>query len=173
MIGWCDVAEALTLRKTTDKAAEKLVINSSMALSEALSAIQQKYRDHRYLVVSIRPGKDRSADQNRLWRRMYNRIAAVTGQGDDDDAWADCKLYCGVPILRRDDEQFEKGWTRYFAMRSVEEQLFLMGSNPLFGPDGFPVTRLFGTAQGTEYTQRICDYYAPHNVLFDDILERE
>lgn len=160
-------------RKTTDKTTEKMVINSALAMSEALAAVQQKYRDHRYLVLSIRPGKDRSAEQNRLWRRMYNRIANVTGQGTDEDAKAYCKLMAGVQIMCRDDEQFLKGWNRYFGMRSFEEQLFLMGSNDLFGPDGFPVTRLFGTAQGTEYTQRICDLYAPHGVFFDDILAGE
>lgn len=158
-------------RKTTDKKSERLVVNSSVALSEALGDVQRMYRDHKYLVLNIRPGRDRSTEQNRLWRRMYDRISAVTGQGTADDAWAYCKLMCGVPILRRDDDQFQKGWMRYFAMRSFEEQLFLMGANPLFGPDGFPVTRLFGTAQGTEYTQRICDYYAQYGVFFDDILD--
>ncbi len=163
----------ISQRKTTDKRTEKLVVNSVFALNEAIEAVQRKYRDHRYLVVSIRPGKDRSLDQNRLWRRMYDRIALVTGQGTDEDAKAYCKLMLGVPILCRDDEQFEKGWQRYFAMRSFEERLFLMGSNPLFGSDGFPVTRLFGTTQGTEYTKRICDCYAPHRVFFDDILAGE
>lgn len=160
-------------RKTTDKAVQKLVVNSTGTLQDASGTLMSMFRDHRYLVLSIRPGRDRSLDQNRLWRRMYDRIAQVTGQGSDSDAWAYCKLMVGVPILRRDDEQFEKGWRRYFAMRSFEEQLFLMGANPLFGPDGFPVTRLFSTKQGTEYTQAIADHYAPRGVFFDDILSAE
>lgn len=158
-------------RKVTDKASQRLVVNSAPALSEAVGTLQAQFRDHRYLVLNIRPGRDRSLEQNRLWRRMYDRIALVTGQGTADDAWAYCKLMLGTSILRRDDDQFEKGWQRYFAMRSFEEQLFLMGSNPLFGPDGFPVTRLFSTKQGAEYTNAIADHYAPQGVFFDDLLE--
>lgn len=161
----------MTDRKTTSKAAFKLVINSSQSLGEAITQISRAFHDHKYVAISARPGRDRSVEQNRLWRAMYKRIAETTGQGTEGEVWAYCKLMVGVPILRRDDERFAAGFDRYFGCKSYEEQLFLMGPNPLFGSDGFPVTRLFGTKQGSEYTEAIADHYAPQSVFFGDILE--
>lgn len=160
-------------RATTDKAAQRFVMNSIASVREVAGELLAMWHVHKYLVLSVRPGRDRSLEQNRLWRRMYDRIAAVTKQGTDEDAKAYCKLMCGVPIMRRDDEGFEAGWHQFFAPLTFEQQLFYMGANPLFGPDGFPVTRLFGTGQGREYTQRIADHYADQYVFFDDILEHE
>ena len=157
-------------RTTTSKESIKLVANGSAQLASALTKITSMFREHKYLAISIRPGRDRSTEQNRLWQAMYKRISEMTGQGSPKEVWAYCKLMIGVPILRRDDERFAAGYDRYFSHLSFEEQLFLMGANPLFGPDGFPVTRLFGTRQGSEYTDAIADYYAPKGVYFDDLL---
>lgn len=158
-------------RQTTNKDSFKEVINSPASLSAFVSRVTTAFREHKYLVGSIRPGQDRSEQQNRLWRRMYIRIAETTGQGTDDEVWAYCKLMIGVPILSKDCARFAAGFDRYFGDKSFEEQLFLMGKNPLFGPNGFPVTSLFGTKQGCQYTDGICDHYAPQGVFFDDILE--
>ncbi|MNW18171.1 hypothetical protein D3C71_2176210 [compost metagenome] len=50
------------------------------------------------------------------------------------------------------------------------EKLDLMGENPLFGPDGFPVTRLFSRAQGIAYTDRIVSDFTERGVVFADLL---
>lgn len=157
-------------RATTSKDSIRLVANGSAQLSSALACITTMFREHKYLVISVRPGRDRSLEQNRLWQAMYKRVSEMTGQGTAREVWAYCKLMLGVPILRRDDARFAAGYDRYFSHLSFEEQLFLMGANPLFGPDGFPVTRLFGTKQGSEYTDAIADYYVPKGVYFDDLL---
>ncbi len=138
---------------------------------EACTRITAAFKEHKYLVVSVRPGRDRSVEQNRLWQGMYKRISETLEQGGPREVWAYCKLMLGVPILRRDDERFAAGWDRYFADKSFSEQLFLMGGNPLFGPDGFPVTSLFSTKQGAEYTDAIADYYTPKGVFFGDLLK--
>lgn len=160
-------------RKTTAKDTFRLTVNGAASLTTALTKLTAAFREHKFLVISVRPGRDRSAEQNRLWQGMYKRISETLGQGDPKEVWAYCKLMLGVPILRRDDERFGKGWDRYFSDKSFEEQLFLMGANPLFGPDGFPVTRLFGTKQGAEYTDAILAYYMPKGVFFDDLLSQE
>lgn len=160
-----------TDREVTEKKTFRAVINSDQALYEAISAISRRYHESKYLVLSGRVGKDRSVEQNRLWHAMYKRVSMSTGQGTPEDVWAYCKLMIGVPILRRDDERFANGFDRYFGGRSFEEQLFLMGKNNLFGPNGFPVTSLFGTSQGSEYTNAIADHYAEQGVDFSDILE--
>jgi hypothetical protein len=157
-------------RTTTAKDTFRLAVNCPSALSGACSRITAAFKDHKYLVVSVRPGRDRSAEQNKLWQGMYKRVSQTIEQGSPVEVWAYCKLMLGVPILRRDDERFSAGWERYFADRTYGEQLFLMGANPLFGPDGFPVTRLFGTKQGREYTDAIADHYAAKGVFFGDLL---
>jgi hypothetical protein len=158
-------------RKTLSKDTFKVSINSAARLMEACTKLTEAFRQHKYLVISVRPGKDRSLDQNQLWFGMYKRVAQTLEQGDQEEIRAYCKLMFGVPIMRRDDERFAAGWARYFQDKPFAEQLFLMGANPLFGPDGFPVTRLFGTKQGCEYTDAIADYYVPKGVFFGDMLE--
>jgi hypothetical protein len=56
---------------------------------------------------------------------------------------------------------------------SYEKKLDLMGSCPLFGPDGFPVTRLFNRAQGIQYTDRIAADFTVRGGVFADLLGEE
>lgn len=161
----------MTDRTALQKESFKVSVNSAARLMELCTRLTEAFRQHKYLVVSVRPGKDRSLDQNQLWFGMYKRVAQSLEQGDQEEIRAYCKLMFGVPIMRRDDERFAAGWARYFQDKPFGEQLFLMGANPLFGPDGFPVTRLFGTKQGCEYTDAIADYYTPKGVFFGDMLE--
>lgn len=150
----------------------RLVINSMRSLSEAIQFMASMFREHKYLVLSWRTGRDRSLEQNGLWAGMYKRSAETTGQGTPDEVRAYCKLHFGVPIMCRDDEGFAAGWQRYFSLLPYEEQMHLMGPNPLFGPHGFPVTRLFSTRQGAEFTEALLDHFEPKGVYFDDMLER-
>ena len=55
------------------------------------------------------------------------------------------------------------------AMRDIAQRV----GNPLFGPDGFPVTRLFNRAQGVAYTERIAAYFTGQGVVFTDLLSQE
>jgi hypothetical protein len=43
------------------------------------------FRDKKYVVVSLRPGKDRTLDQNALWDALYQRVAEMTQIGDTTD----------------------------------------------------------------------------------------
>lgn len=151
--------------------AERIYVNSSPRLSEAITRLTSMYREHNYLVVSMRPGKDRTVDQNTFWFKLYGRIAQMTKIGQVEDARCYCKLHIGVPIIRRDCEEFRDGWNRLFLHLTYEEKLHLMGECSLFGPDGFPVTRLFGRAQGIEYTNRIVDEFTAKGVVFSDLLK--
>lgn len=154
----------------------KLVANSKSSFAEMVVELQKLWNQKKYVRVTATTNKDRSLDQNALWAAFYQRISDTHGDGSAEDiaqVKSYCKLMIGVPILRRDDEQFEKGWRRYFANRSFEEQLYLMGSNALFGVDGFPVTRLFDTKQGAEYTDAIPRHYQLNGayVYFEDLLD--
>jgi hypothetical protein len=150
--------------------ADKISVNSSAKLSEAITALTTMYRDKKFVVVSLRPGKDRTLDQNALWFALYQRIAQMTQIGDVEDARRYCKLHFGVVIMRADSDEFRDGWNRMFLHLDYEQKLELMGPCSIFGPDGFPVTRLFNRAQGIGYTDRIVAEFSAKGVVFTDLL---
>lgn len=149
---------------------DKISVNSSRKLTEAIGMLTAMFREKKFVVVSLRPGKDRTLDQNALWFALYERIAQMTQIGDVEDARRYCKLHIGVPIMRSDDADFRDGWNRIFLNLPYEQKLELMGACSIFGPDGFPVTRLFNRAQGIAYTDRIVDEFAAKGVFFGDLL---
>ncbi|WP_313308737.1 hypothetical protein [Stutzerimonas nitrititolerans] len=150
--------------------ADRISVNSAARLSEAITRLTAMYRDKKYVVVSLRPGKDRTLDQNALWFALYERIAQMTQIGDTEDVRRYCKLHFGVPIMRAADADFRDGWNRMFLHLEYEQKLELMGPCSLFGPDGFPVTRLFNRAQGIAYTDRIVEEFTGRGVFFGDLL---
>lgn len=149
---------------------DKISVNSAARLSEAITKLTAAYRQHKFVVVSLRPGKDRTLDQNRLWFSLYERIAQMTQIGDVEDARKYCKLHFGVPIMRNADADFRDAWNRMFLHLTYEQKLELMGPCAIFGPDGFPVTRLFERAQGIAYTDKIVTEFSAKGVFFGDLL---
>ncbi|QXE10679.1 MULTISPECIES: hypothetical protein [Pseudomonas] len=152
---------------------DKISVNCQAKLSEAITRLSAMFRDKKFVVVSLRPGKDRTLDQNRLWFAMYKRISEMTQIGDAADARCYCKLHIGVQILLNEDAGFQAEWYRVMRHLPYEAKLALMGECKLFGPDGFPVTSLFNRAQGVAYTDRIVARFAPQGVYFDDLLSQE
>lgn len=150
--------------------AERIAINSASKLSEAISLITRMYREKKYLVLSLREGKDRTLDQNALWFALYERIAQMTNIGDVEDARSYCKLHVGVRILLRDCADYRETWDRLFLHWSYEDKLALMGAHPVAGPEGLAVTRLFSRKQGIEYTDRIVSEFTGRGVFFGDLL---
>ncbi len=150
--------------------ADKISVNSAAKLNEAITTLNAMYRDKKYVVVSLRPGKDRTLDQNALWFALYQRIAQMTQIGEVEDARRYCKLHFGVPIMRAEDADFRQGWNEMCLDLPYERKLHMMGPCAMFGPDGFPVTRLFNRAQGIAYTDRIVDEFTAKGVFFGDLL---
>lgn len=149
---------------------DKISVNSASKLSEAITKLSAMYRDKKFVVVSLRPGKDRTLDQNALWFAFYKRIAEMTQIGDSADARRYCKLHIGVQILLNEDAEFQQAWYRVMRHLPYEEKLAMMGDCKLFGPDGFPVTSLFNRAQGIAYTDRIVAEFSGKGVFFGDLL---
>jgi hypothetical protein len=149
---------------------EKISVNSQAKLSEAITMLTRLFRDKKFVVVSMRPGKGRTLDQNALWFSMYERIAKSTEMGDIEDVRRYCKLHLGVPIMRAGCAEFRTGWAESFIHLDYDVKLRLMGPCAMFGPDGFPVTRLFDRAQGCQYIDRIVEEFAPRGVHFADLL---
>ena len=150
---------------------EKLIVNSLASLSELICRAGELFKLHKHLVVTLRVGKDRTISQNSMWFKLYQRIAASTEIGETEDARRFCKLHIGVRIMLRDSPDFRAGWESLVKPHPYETKLELMGSCALFGPDGFPVTRLFSRAQGVEYTNAIAEHFTAKGVYFGDILD--
>ena len=157
---------------TTKTGVLKDTINSVKSLALFIAEFNRLFREHKYLVVSVRVGRDRSLDQNKLWAGMYKRLVQYGMFESEPDAKKYCKLHIGVPILIRDCEKFLAGWNRFFRDESYEVKLHLMGNKSFMGPNGFPVTSLFSRKQGCEYTKSIADhaYFVENNVSFEDLL---
>lgn len=153
--------------------ADRIAVNSAVKLSEAITRLTAMYREKKYVVVSLRPGKDRTLDQNAMFFSLYQRIAQMTQIGDVEDARRYCKLHIGVVIMRKSDPDFRDGWNRMFLNLDYEKKLELMGPCSLFGADGFPVTRLFDRAQGIAYVEKIVEEFSGKGVVFDDLLSGE
>ena len=149
---------------------DRISVNSTTKLSEAISKLTSMFRDKKFVVVSLRPGKDRTLDQNALWFAFYKRIAEMTQIGDAGDARRYCKLHIGVQILLNEDEEFQRAWYRVMRHLPYEDKLAMMGECKLFGPDGFPVTSLFNRAQGVAYTDRILAEFTARGVFFGDLV---
>ncbi|AIR90506.1 hypothetical protein [Pseudomonas cremoricolorata] len=149
---------------------DRISVNSTTKLSEAISKLTSMFRDKKFVVVSLRPGRDRTLDQNALWFAFYKRIAEMTQIGDAADARRYCKLHIGVQILLNEDVEFQQAWYRVMRHLPYEEKLAMMGECKLFGPDGFPVTSLFNRAQGVAYTDRILAEFTPKGVFFGDLV---
>ncbi|WP_042956504.1 hypothetical protein [Pseudomonas brassicacearum] len=149
---------------------DKISVNCQAKLSEAITSLTAMYKAKKFVVVSLRPGKDRTLDQNALWFAMYKRISEMTQIGDAGDARRYCKLHFGVQILLNEDSGFQAAWYRVMRHLPYEEKLALMGEHKLFGPDGFPVTSLFNRAQGIQYTDRMVAYFTGQGVVFSDLL---
>lgn len=150
--------------------ADRISVNSTTKLSEAISKLTSMFRDKKFVVVSLRPGKDRTLEQNALWFAFYKRIAEMTQIGDAADARRYCKLHIGVQILLNEDEEFQRAWYRIMRHLTYEEKLAAMGGCKLFGPDGMPVTSLFNRAQGVAYTDRILAEFTAKGVFFGDLV---
>jgi hypothetical protein len=148
----------------------KISVNSQARLAEAITRLNTMFRDKQCAVVSLRPGKDRTLDQNALWLALYQRVAEMTQIGDTEDARRYCKLHFGVQILLNEDADFREGWCHTLRHLSYGQKLDLMGGCALFSPDGFPVTRLFNRARGSQYTDRIAVDFTARGVVFTDLL---
>lgn len=151
----------------------RAILNSFSSATAIIPVLMNEFKVNKYLRLTWTTKRDRTLDQNALWASMYQRISQTLGDGsilDVEAIRAECKLNYGVPILYRDCEQFKAGWDDLLACKTYEEQLRLMGSCGLFGKDGFPVTRLFDTKQGAEYTETLLRVFIPQGVYFEDFL---
>lgn len=110
--------------------------------------------------VSIRDGLPRSDNQNALQQKWCDEVAKQLGDRTAEEIRGESKLRFGVPIMRRDHEEFAEKYDRLIKPRPYAEKLELM-----MEPLDFPVTRLMTTRQKTEYLDAMHAFWAAQGVV--------
>lgn len=110
--------------------------------------------------ATVADGKHRTTDQNRLQRLWMAEIAEQRGDQTPEEIRAYCKLAFGVPILRRENEAFKKGYDETVKPLPYETKLKLMAE-----PISLPVTSLMTTKQKTEYLDTIHRNFSQEGII--------
>ena len=103
-----------------------LHINSQPSLSNAIGELRALWDEHKFLRVSIKTGRDRSAELNALSHVWYEQVARETRDDDALGVKAYCKLVHGIPILRADDDEFRSIYDAGLKHLSYEQKLVAM-----------------------------------------------
>lgn len=140
---------------------EKFRVNSDSTLSNCQKWLAEKLKQHGQMIVTLKPGKDRSLDQNDMTFELYTRIGKTLYGGDVEYARRECKLHYGVPILREEDAKFRESYDRALKPLSYERKLEVM--------QWFPVTSLMGVKQCQRYIDKIQDAYTQKGVDFSEL----
>lgn len=132
---------------------QKLVVNSDRSMADADRELFEAYKAHRNLVITIKAGKARSVDQNRLQRKW---LLEAEAQGDmtAEEYRGYCKLHFGVPILRNENDEFREKYDKIIRPHSYQDKLAMM-----MEPLDFPITRLMNTKQKGRYLDAMYEHF--------------
>ena len=103
--------------------------------------------------------RDRSLEQNELQMRWYQEGARELVGNTFEELRGICKLQFGVPILRRDNEEYRKQYDTMVKPLPYEFKLGLM-----MEPCSYKVTSEMNVKQMMEYTDRIAQYFNEQGV---------
>ena len=109
----------------------KIVINSDAGLSKAIGDIREQWKEHKFLRLDVKTGKDRSLDQNAILHAWITQIANELREQTAAQIKAECKLVYGVPILRAEDEEFREFYDRAIKWMTYEQKLDAMAFVPV------------------------------------------
>jgi hypothetical protein len=123
------------------------------AIQQSISLLKWARADGssiRYRVIIEEDVLPRTTPQNALQHVWYT-LAANQLQDDTEEGYrAYCKLTMGVPILRRDSEEFRAAYDRVIRPLPYELKLEAM-KHPL----DFPITRLMTKRQYNEFADAV------------------
>lgn len=140
-----------------------LTIVSDYSLQIALGKIREAWKAGEPMKVTVRHGKDRSLHQNALSHAWYEQLSRELPD-DTAEGWkCFCKLHVGVPILRRDDEDFRAAYDASIKAMAYETKLKAMRI--------LPVTSVMTTAQLTEYLEEVRELFIKRGVHLEFPME--
>ncbi len=94
--------------------------------------------------------KDKSNPQNNIHHKWVTEVAAQNKQHSREEYRGICKLHCGVPILRRDSEEYRAAYDRIVKPLDYWSKVEMMMT-----PLDFPVTRAMTDDQMSEYLSAV------------------
>jgi len=110
--------------------------------------------------ASIKDGKHRTTDQNRLQRQWVLEISAQLGDQSPEEVRGYCKLHFGVPILRNENDVFKAEYDAVIMPLPYEHKLKLM-----MVPFDFGVTRIMTTRQKTTYLDAVHRHFSEQGLI--------
>lgn len=135
----------------------RLIINSRDSLSVAVGELSKTFEEARYFTCDIKTGKKRTMPQNAISHRWYALVSRVEKEYDPEEVKCLCKYHKGLPILRADDEKYNKDCVDIIDPLTYEAKIKAMKY--------WPVTSLFNTEQFAEYLGAVQRNYAGRVLL--------
>lgn len=124
----------------------QLAVRTEDDRKQALKLIGQRKLP---FTLSIAKGAPRSLHQNRT-QRLWFKEAEEQGDMTAEEYRGLCKLTCGVPILRYENEAFRERYDEVVKPLPYEQKLAIMQE-----PLDLPVTRIMTTAQHARYLDEV------------------
>lgn len=140
-------------------------LGSEAAVTNFIAFVSQQRLAGKVPVFEQVPAK-RSLSQNDMAFALYTQIAEQAQDQSITDIRRECKLVHGIPILRRDDAEFAALYDK--SIRGT-----LTYPEKLKAMEWFPVTRLMGKKQFTEYLDTIISEYSKNGYALLNPNEQE
>lgn len=138
------------------------VVRDQHTLTQAQQNIAALFAKHGWLKLTPTTQK-RSLDANSLSHVWYSEISRQKRDYSAHEYKCICKLHHGVPILRRDNEEFRAFYDRFFKHLSYQEKLQAMNH--------LSVSSTMSKEQMTEYMSEIQNTYGPQGVVLSNAKE--
>ena len=138
------------------------VVRDQYTLKQVQQKIAEMFASHGWLKLTPSTQK-RSLDANSLSHVWYAELARQKGDHTTHEYRNICKLHHGVPILRRDNEEFREFYNRFFLKLTYEEKLDAM--------NWLSVSSTMSKEQMTEYMNEIQKMYGTQGVVLSNAKE--
>ena len=123
------------------------IIYNELALQTLIGELRREWAAEGYLRCTYSTDKPRTLPQNALIYILYGQISRESGQESVQEVRRRCKLHCGVPILRAEDEEFRTAYDSVLKPLQYPQKLIAM--------DYWPVTSRMNTSQLSAYVAAI------------------
>lgn len=149
---------------------EKYTLNNQQDLIALVDKLSQKGFISFPVEVEIKDITRRSNPQNNIGHKIYERAGDYLYGGDALRAKSESKLFFGVPILRRDSEDYQRVYDQNIRPLNYELKIFLMGGdNSSPNPSPMAITSIMTKKQKSEYIDRLFQHWTEQGVPLGDL----
>jgi len=129
-----------------------------------IDSLSRYLRDRKLpMTVTVKSGKVRSIEQNKLQRLWLNEIAEQMEGNTPEELRGICKLTMGVPILRAENDEFRESYDEIIRPLPYDYKLAMM-----MEPLDFPVTRLMTVWQNVRYLNHMHQHFSQLGVVLTE-----